>query len=184
MAAEAMKIGHSRGTAHYGVVIATPDCEIRFASRNARRWLKEFFGRPARAALLPRKVCQWLSAHRRLVRTNSLIVRRGEVRLFIRRYLPGARDAIALLLELVQEQAPATRRTAAALTRREKEVLFWIAKGEPNREIGRILGIAQSTVGKHLEHTYSKLGVKNRTAAARLCRRNAGASRRHRRAPH
>jgi DNA-binding CsgD family transcriptional regulator len=52
------------------------------------------------------------------------------------------------------------------LTPREEQILFWVAGGKTNAEIGKILGISSATVGKHLEHIYPKLGVENRTAAA------------------
>src|SRR2546423_14714905 len=59
-----------------------------------------------------------------------------------------------------------------SLTSREREVLDWLARGKSNAEIGEILGISSATVGKHLEHTYPKLGVENRTAAASFCPEN------------
>lgn len=52
------------------------------------------------------------------------------------------------------------------LTNRESEVLFWIAKGKTNREIGQILGTSPRTINKHSEKVYRKLEVENRTAAA------------------
>lgn len=52
------------------------------------------------------------------------------------------------------------------LTRREAEVLLWIARGQSNAEIAVILRISPLTVKKHLEHVFSKLGVKTRLAAA------------------
>lgn len=54
------------------------------------------------------------------------------------------------------------------LTPREAEVLFWVARGKTNDEIATVLGIGLTTVKKHLESTYSKLGVENRTAAAAM----------------
>jgi DNA-binding CsgD family transcriptional regulator len=44
--------------------------------------------------------------------------------------------------------------------------LHWVAAGKSNAEMAEILGISSSTVGKHLERIYQKLGVENRTAAA------------------
>ena len=54
------------------------------------------------------------------------------------------------------------------LTPRESEVLFWVAQGKTNAEIGLILEAAAPTVKKHLEHVFEKLGVENR-AGASLC---------------
>lgn len=56
----------------------------------------------------------------------------------------------------------------AALTKRESEVLYWVSMGKTNGEVGEIIGAKPLTVKKHLEHIYDKLGVPNRTAAARL----------------
>ncbi len=54
------------------------------------------------------------------------------------------------------------------LTPREAEVLFWLARGKTNDEIATVLGIGLTTVKKHLESTYAKLGVENRTSAAAM----------------
>jgi DNA-binding NarL/FixJ family response regulator len=54
------------------------------------------------------------------------------------------------------------------LTPREAEVLFWVARGKTNDEIAIVLGIGLTTVKKHLESTFGKLGVENRTTAAAL----------------
>jgi DNA-binding CsgD family transcriptional regulator len=51
------------------------------------------------------------------------------------------------------------------LTRREGEVMLWVADGLSNAEIASVLVVEQSTVRKHLEHIYEKLGVRSRTAA-------------------
>jgi len=53
------------------------------------------------------------------------------------------------------------------LTRRESEVLDLIAQGRSNAQIATELGIREQTVKGHLWRLYRKLGVSNRTAAAR-----------------
>lgn len=53
------------------------------------------------------------------------------------------------------------------LTSREAQVLMWVCNGKTNWEIGMILEVSPRTVNKHLEQIYRKLGVQNRTAAAR-----------------
>jgi DNA-binding CsgD family transcriptional regulator len=52
------------------------------------------------------------------------------------------------------------------LTRREIDVLAWVALGKTNAQIAEVLSIAPGTVKKHLEHIYEKLGVSSRTDAA------------------
>ncbi len=55
-----------------------------------------------------------------------------------------------------------------ALTQREGDVLLWVSRGKPNREISEILAISPRTVNKHLEQVFEKLGVENRAAAAAI----------------
>ena len=54
------------------------------------------------------------------------------------------------------------------LTEREAEVLFWIAQGKATSEISVIVGARPTTIKKHSQRIFEKLGVENRaTAAAR-----------------
>ncbi|ASJ74217.1 DNA-binding response regulator [Granulosicoccus antarcticus] len=83
---------------------------------------------------------------------------------------------ILLLISCRNTISKAVARIAnAALTPRETEVLSWIAKGKTDREIGDILGISPRTVNKHLEHTFTKLGVETRAAAAALASQQVSA---------
>lgn len=50
----------------------------------------------------------------------------------------------------------------SALTRREMEVIDWIAVGKTNWEIGQILGISELTVKSHLQRLFSKTGTNSR----------------------
>ncbi len=52
------------------------------------------------------------------------------------------------------------------LSVREREILQGIAKGASNKEIGRDLGIAETTVKIHVQHILRKLGVSSRVHAA------------------
>lgn len=52
------------------------------------------------------------------------------------------------------------------LTRREREVLEWIAKGKSNSVIADILGISMHTVDTHVRRIFRKLEVSDRTTAA------------------
>jgi DNA-binding NarL/FixJ family response regulator len=72
-------------------------------------------------------------------------------------------------------QPAANRRSVSptTLTAREAEVLVLLAQGTPNKGIAHQLGITPKTVGNHVEHIYTKLGVSSRAAAA-LCAMQLG----------
>lgn len=57
------------------------------------------------------------------------------------------------------------RTPAAALSRRELEVLELVRDGLSNLQISKRLFLSQATVKSHLVHIYGKLGVDSRTAA-------------------
>ena len=51
------------------------------------------------------------------------------------------------------------------LTPRAAEALLWLAQGKTNSDIASILGITESTVKKHVQEMFEKLGVETRGAA-------------------
>ncbi len=51
------------------------------------------------------------------------------------------------------------------LTPRVAETLLWLAQGKTNPDIAEILGITESTVKKHVQELFDKLGVETRGAA-------------------
>jgi DNA-binding CsgD family transcriptional regulator len=61
---------------------------------------------------------------------------------------------------------PAEKSYSKGLTPREVQVLSLVARGQTNREISTNLVISEHTVARHLQNTFSKLGVSSRTAAA------------------
>src|SRR5688572_14939775 len=52
------------------------------------------------------------------------------------------------------------------LTPRAAEALLWLAQGKTNSDIATILGISESTIKKHVQEMFDKLGVETRGAAA------------------
>ena len=51
------------------------------------------------------------------------------------------------------------------LTKRESEILSWVAKGKTDDVIAILCGISSRTVQKHIQHIRQKLNVETRTAA-------------------
>jgi DNA-binding NarL/FixJ family response regulator len=61
---------------------------------------------------------------------------------------------------------------AELLSEREQQVLLLAADGLANKQIGRRLGISDSTVKVHLANIYRRIGVTDRTSAALWARSN------------
>jgi len=60
----------------------------------------------------------------------------------------------------------------ALLSPREQDILRGIARGASNKEIGRDLGIAETTVKIHVQHVLRKLDVASRVQAAVIASSN------------
>ena len=61
---------------------------------------------------------------------------------------------------------------ASSLTSREREVLALLAEGRTNRQLARELYISEKTVSVHVSNILAKLGVRSRTEAAAVARRD------------
>jgi DNA-binding CsgD family transcriptional regulator len=86
---------------------------------------------------------------------------------FAERDVAMLRMLAPLLARLSRERL--TPSLPVSLTTQERRVLSHVAAGRSNAEIAQALFVAPSTVRKHLEHSYRKLGVTSRVAAvARL----------------
>ena len=76
------------------------------------------------------------------------------------------------VLRAAGERVHRRRAGPAGLTAREIEVLQCLVRGQSNREIAKTLVISPKTVGNHVEHVYTKIGVGNRAAASLFAMRH------------
>ena len=76
------------------------------------------------------------------------------------------------LLTRVRRLHPRQASGAPKLTKREGEVLRLLAEGLPQSTIAEQLFISSKTVGTHIEHILSKLGVQSRAQAVALAYRD------------
>jgi DNA-binding CsgD family transcriptional regulator len=103
----------------------------------------------------------------------------GRVDLWALEMPAGSVDAwIAGHIELETSAPPAapsatpatdpSRRRVESLSAREREVLAAVADGLTNQELAERLFISERTANRHLSNIFTKLGVRNRTTAARV----------------
>lgn len=91
----------------------------------------------------------------------------AQVRLAARGKLALSPELTMVLAEAIRERPKTSSQVqASSLTKREKDVLRWIAKGQSNKMIARKLDITEGTVKVHVKRLLNKLGMRSRTEAA------------------
>lgn len=76
-------------------------------------------------------------------------------------------DSGILILFSPPSRQVLTGGTVPMLTRRQCDIMDWIAEGKTSAEVAIILEISPRTVEKHLEAVFQRFGVENRVAAVR-----------------
>ena len=141
----------------------------------ARQLMHDYFEAPP--AQIPPPVLEWLRAESssaaegrepRPLSVNRQTEAGARQLVFALQQRTGDDDVLIVMREVSDAAVVDAMVQAFKLTLREAEVLYWVAKGKTNRDIGDILGSSTATVKKHLERVYVKLGVETRTAAANL----------------
>jgi DNA-binding NarL/FixJ family response regulator len=79
---------------------------------------------------------------------------------------PGLPRRIFDLFQAGSVEASGQNDGMSALTRREREVLSCVARGQSNRDIAVKLCVSEQTVKTHLTRIFAKLDVENRVEAA------------------
>lgn len=126
---------------------------------------------------LPADICAWIAASADETAPAAMTTATGDPARLIEVSRVGRIGLDELLLRLVATDPSSEEsllKQRLGLTAREAEVLLWLGRGKPNRDIAEILGLSPRTVNKHLELIYAKLGVENRAAAAGIAVRTAG----------
>jgi HD-GYP domain-containing protein (c-di-GMP phosphodiesterase class II) len=81
-------------------------------------------------------------------------------------------DAVRALLAAAGHRVRRSPGHAGGLTAREVEVLVLFSRGMSKKQIAQDLTISAKTVSAHMEHIYTKLGVRSRGAAAMFAMRH------------
>jgi DNA-binding CsgD family transcriptional regulator len=167
------------------VVFVDWDRNVKFETARASRLLGDYFGARDGARLFE-PIDLWLARSDSELR-NATDLPAARRPLVIER--PGRRLIIRLFSEpnehllVLEEQRTSIDPACVAplgLTKRQAEVLAYVAMGKTNAEIAMVLNIGRRTVDKLVEQILARLGVENRTSAAAMaleyCTGNAPAN--------
>jgi DNA-binding response OmpR family regulator/DNA-binding CsgD family transcriptional regulator len=153
---------------HASIALRPADGRVLWQTPLSRDLMQRHFGAPLHA---PASLCDWV--RERVARpdatdgSDTWTCVTGTQRLHGSLHPASAEDEWLLVLtESSNGAAIEALSLQFRLTAREAEVLYWVAHGKTNRDIGDILGTRPRTITKHLEHVFEKLGVETRTAAA------------------
>jgi DNA-binding CsgD family transcriptional regulator len=157
--------------AERGLIAVAPNAKITMETARATRALAKFFPKRTSGGL-PAEIAQWISRSEKTLRKATdvpevcprLVVEKDGDRLTIGLF--SKLEQNFLLLEEHRSAIDPAALSSLPLTRRESEILAYIAVGKTDREIAIILDISPRTVSKHVQHILERLGVETRTAAA------------------
>lgn len=155
-----------------GAICVMHDGQVQFVTKRADLLLRQYVTSED-SHILPDLIKHWFS-HQISQHTfcevpspcPPLHIERDGRQLSVYLFPDPSRGRYLLLLE--ERYLPAFSVNALellGLTKREAEVLFWIARDKSNAGIAKELGCSEGTVRKHLEHVYKKLEVQTRTGA-------------------
>ncbi len=166
--------GHATMAIHFAGEAADPVRSV-WQTPLARQLMFDYFA--VTQGQIPALLLDWLKCETRAAaegrepRTLPVSRVNGDQRrqlVFSLQQRTGDDDLLIVMREVSDAAVVEAMVQSFKLTLREAEVLYWVAKGKTNRDIGDILGSSPATVKKHLERVYVKLGVETRTAAASI----------------
>ncbi|XQQ05170.1 MAG: response regulator transcription factor [Leptolyngbya sp. IPPAS B-1204] len=157
------------------LITLTGDGNVRLMTPQAWMLLQQYFqASPHYGSRLPENLQRWVHYQLSLLTqtdnipspTLPLQIEQDGKRLTIRFVVDRSQQQYLLMLE----EQPARSFSVESLellglTRREAEVLFWVARDKSNEAIATILECSDKTVKKHLEHIYAKFEVQTRSGA-------------------
>jgi DNA-binding CsgD family transcriptional regulator len=154
-----------------GIIILDRRGRIRSIAPQAESWLKNYFSPSTNVNRLPDLLWSW-TQHQIDIHTKSnpppacspLRSQQSDRELVIRLVIQPDRSGYLLLME---EQALSSLNSIdiLGLSDRETAVIGLVMQGLDNKSIASQLAVNISTVRKHLENAYRKLGVNSRTEA-------------------
>jgi len=155
-----------------GLVTLNTKGQVQWITPQATAWLEIYFPKLTASLQLPNLVWSWVKHQVKVFTQEPDLpkaclpwrIQHADKQLVIRLVVEQNAEQYLLLLE---EQTLSLLKLLELLrlSQRETEVLFWVIQGKDNKAIAKQLDVHISTVRKHLESIYRKLGVQSRTEA-------------------
>jgi DNA-binding CsgD family transcriptional regulator len=168
---ERWRLALESGLGHAGACVVMVDANGRIAAADtgAEEVLRRWFGARPQPALLPAELAEWFRRSRSSVSSPRFVRVEADSRLEVALAEASGEDRLLVLQERrTGPLDPAELMDTLPVTRRQAEVLALLGEGCSDAAIAQRLGISVRTVSHHVEHILDRLGVSNRTAAARL----------------
>ncbi|MEG4067673.1 helix-turn-helix transcriptional regulator [Microcoleus sp. Pol11C2] len=165
-----------------GAIVVEIAGQVQFMTQRAEQLLNQYFLSRAPQSL-PELLQHWFKEQISRLTFNGdipcsclpLYIQQAGRQLIVRLIPDPINQQYLLLLEEEELQSfSISTLESLGLTKREAEVLFWIAKDKSNAGIAKVIGCSEGTVRKHLEHLYGKLSVQTRTAAVMVALEKLG----------
>ena len=157
------------GALRHGAILLDADLRVLEMNARASELVTRYFGKRRQPLSLPVQIRTWLV---RQVSSDiiellePLTIDQATTRLIVR--LLHRTGRLLLILDEQWTVLLPEVLMPLGITRREAEILAWIAQGKSNDDIATILGVAGRSVEKHVENILRKLNVESRTAAAAM----------------
>lgn len=157
-----------------GGIAISKEGYVQLMTSKAEQLLCQYFSFKYLGKFLPEQLHRWINYQKSLFSKDGtlsklrvpLIIEKDGKQLNVRFLYDLAQDQYLLLLEEHQQPKLSIESfELLGLSKREAEVLYWVAKGKENPDIAKILYVGVTTIRKHLENIYQKLGVTTRAAA-------------------
>ncbi len=164
----------NQATEQVGLIALFIDGKVEWITQKADELLHKYCPLSKLPNSLPDIVQRWINNQILLLTKSSeilsplrpLCLEQNGSKLTVKLSYNEASGVVYLLLEETQPNSFSLKYLEMlGLTKREAEVLFWVAKDRNTDEISKQLGMSDRTVKKHLENIYRKFGVSTRLGA-------------------
>jgi DNA-binding CsgD family transcriptional regulator len=156
---------------HLGHIRIDTTGALQWITPQAELWLAQYLEPATSFGHLPDALWSWVQHQVQNLIVSPhlpclpLQIKQGSQRLVIRLVADPAHNRYSLLLEEQRRQSSHLSLAVLGLSQRETEVLARLLQGKDNKAMAAQLNIGASTINKHLESIYRKLGVQSRTEA-------------------